>query len=268
MRHLLSLALAAFVMHSEGFCSDYIDIATCIEARTQQYPMNGYEQIVVFAPYRTGTTYVYNIMRFLFESEEMKYAPRGEDIQSELNVCKTHLPQMPKPGTAIICTIRNPLDACFSLYRVLSSTQAVCEADIEKIVEGHMGVWVLSLPFLLNNRKCILLRYEEFVNRIEVVFEKIEAFFSIAIAEQDKELLEKALSRENVLANIKDQASFDYEAPYTRFHGNHIDLREMPAEERDRVRSKILHELKKYQPLIALCGYASVFDSNAGKQVQ
>ncbi len=252
---------ALLLFQSFAFSAETIDIATCIEQRTQQYPMNGYEQIVVFAPYRTGCTYVYNILRFLFESEEMKYPPFREDVPPGQKVCKTHLPQLPKKGTAIVFTTRNPLHSCFSLYRVLSATTPLSEADLEVITANQVGFYIASLPFLSNNPDCLTLKYEEFVDTIDNIFTNIERFFSIAIAEADKQLLRKALDKDNVLANIEHLAIFDHEDPHTRFHGDHIDQGKMPPEEREWAQNKILRELEKFKSIIQACGYSNIFNN-------
>ncbi|MEI8364792.1 MAG: sulfotransferase domain-containing protein [Parachlamydiaceae bacterium] len=256
-------AVIFLFINTDVFSSEFIDIATCIEDRTQQYGLNGYERAIVLSPYRTGSTFAFNILRFLFESEEMKYNLCWDKEIPQRKVYKRHYFEAEKAENIIVYTVRNPLDACFSAYRVslgIDKTKQNLDDNIRDLVTHQMSLWYEFEPILSSPYIFLLLRYEDFVNNIDHVFEKLESFFCIVIAEQDKALLREALSKENVAENVKEFKEFDQTDPYSLLHGYHIELGGMSNGERRRVNRAILRELTKHKRIIEKWGYAHILE--------
>lgn len=232
----------------------YINIANCINDRTKQYPLEGYKGIYLLSPARTGSTVIFNLLRFLFESEENKSTFCYANFECLVN--KTHWLYTHEKDYLYIFTIRNPIDATFSHYRVKRGEwNEDIKTIIDRLAEAQIIVWKDLKKLLFLNRKVIVLRYEDFVNNIDFIFDTLEDELSISIANSDKALLRKALSKENVLYNIRHFESFDDYDHIHGFHGKHIDEEEVSAEEKAYVINLIIETLQKYRRIIEKWGY-------------
>jgi hypothetical protein len=243
-----------------GHASEYIDIANCIDYRTQKYPTGKYEKIFVCSPYRTGSTYIYNIFRFLFEDIETKDNPFWGGAQPIRKVSKNH-GLFEKADTIVeIFTIRNPIDSCVSYCRVMKKDVLIDQKFVEDAIDEVMGLWYQFSPLLEEERNCMIFRYEEFVGDIHHVFNDIESFFSIVIDESDKEFLERALSKENVIANTTRYQSFSEYDNITLLHGNHVASETLPIEDYQTIRRIALEKLESHREIIEKWGYSYIFD--------
>ncbi len=237
MRFLLSLFL---LLSFPLFSDEMIDISQIMEKRTKQYPLKGYNKICLFTPRRTGSTLVYNVLRFLFEKGDR-----------EKIVKKTHSLKKDKRNVAYVFTMRNPVDACFSFYRAKGKETQ----KIAPLIHDQMQCWETLGKLIEKKRKTVLLKYEEFVNDIDFLFAQLEKEFSIKIDEKDKALLRNALSKENVLKNIAQFNDFKQLDKKHHFHGNHIDQGEIDEETRLRLKKEIAQQLIPYKSKIEKWGY-------------
>jgi hypothetical protein len=233
---------------------EFIDIANCINDRTKQYPLKDYTGIYLLSPARTGSTVVFNILRFLFESEENKSKPGYKNFNCLVN--KTHHLYTAEEDYLYVFTIRNPIDATFSHYRIKrgEGNENIGKL-VYKLASAQISLWRNLEKLLSLGRKVIILRYEDFVNNIDFVFDTLEDELSFSIAKPDKVLLRKALSKENVLYNIRHFESFEDYDRIHGFHGKHIDEGEISAEEKAHVTHLIIQALQKYRPIIERWGY-------------
>ncbi len=103
----LSLIFICFSLFAE---EPFIDLRTFVEERTQQYPFQGGEKIYLNTPSRTGSTLVYNVLRYLFERKDQQ----PFDNQEWNLVVKFHEPTLFDPRATYICTIRDPVEASLS----------------------------------------------------------------------------------------------------------------------------------------------------------
>lgn len=246
-------------LNTHGFC--YIDIATCIDYRTQQYPTGNYKTVCICSPPRTGSTFIYNIVRFLFEDELTKHAAHWNENMNVHKVSKSHGILIDDPTRCVIFTVRNPLESSFSTYRVLYGINTLSQTLISEVVETQINYLHQLNNLLLNNKEAILFRYEYFVNDIYYVYNKLETFFSITIDKQDKSLLAEALDRDNVIANIEKFDSFDHFDEISGFHGNHIELDNISLVKRNIINKLLLKELEKHKEIIEMWGYSYIFDT-------
>lgn len=248
------------------FSEDYIDIATSIELRTQQYTLNKYEKIILLSPYRTGSTYIYNILRYLFENNEHKYSPHWGQDHELRKVCKHHSLNFDNDNSFFFITIRNPLDSCVSLYRVLSESHSNNSSEkisIIDIVEQQVSLLYEVDSVFQFYQNFHILYYEDFIDNLDYIYEVIETSLAIKIDNFDKEFLKKVMNRENVIANIKKFPTFNESDPSSLLHGNHIQL--CPSEDINgkATLAAILEELKKHRTIIEKWGYAHIFEHHS-----
>ena len=68
------------------------------------------------------------------------------------------------------------------------------------------------------------LKYEDFTDDLNYLFNFIEDNFSISIASNDKELMKKGYSKQNIFFCTQNFADFNEYLPISGFHGRHINL--------------------------------------------
>lgn len=249
-----------FFLESFLFSSEFIDIGCAINQRTQQYLTGDYKNIYVVSPPRTGSTYIYNILRYLFENDKTKMKSFWGNEYNVHKVAKLHNFIEQDQENAIIIPIRDPLYAIFSLYRISNEKSLINDDEInEEIIEGlvkNYTDFLYQYAFILSNTdEYLLIRYENFFNKMSYVIKKLEEFFSIKIHEKDKFFLEKILSRNNVLANIEKYQTFEKYDPLSGFHGNHIQTIKHPEKE-GRIFRVIFEHLEKHREIIEIWGYS------------
>lgn len=226
--------------------------------RSQQYPTNGYQKILVYSPYRTGSTIVFNVLRFLFEDSDFlcQKIPWGHNKSI---VGKTHNLGYIDPSAIIFCTIRNPEDACFSRYRVMNpgKFQKVNEKALDIAVQDYL-TQMKWMHDLLQKRfhNVVLLKYENFDSKLEVIFDKVENLFNIEICEMDRALMEEAFSKENVALFTKKFENFKKSDNLTLFHGAHIEGDEFSKEEKAFISEEIRKRLSGKCSFLEQYGYA------------
>lgn len=222
-----------------------INISEQYFKRSQQYPTNGYKKIIVLSPYRTGSTFVFNVLRFLFEDLD-NLSHHSFHNSNELIVKKTHNNIHSDADTIFFCPIRNPIDTCFSRYRVW----ATCESEtrfntkrLNTIVEDYLFQMQQIKSLKARHKHTILLKYEDFVENFEFLFNQIENVFDIKICKKDKDLMAKALSKDNVSIVSKKYHNFSTYDTSTLFHGNHVEGDKFPPDEKDRIKDTIRKKL-------------------------
>lgn len=243
------------------FCSVILNANECINIeeqyfkRSQQYPINGYKKIMVFSPYRTGSTLVFNVLRFLFEDSE--FLDKIAWGHHNSIVAKTHALGYMDPSIIVFCLIRNPIDTCFSRYRVMmsqASAQGISPESFQEFEEESLDMAVQDyltqmqwMYDLLNKRvrNVVLLKYEDFNSNLEFIFAKFEKVFNIKICEMDRLLMEELFSKENIALNIKSLQNFQNFNEITLFHGAHIDANEFSEEEKAIIHAKIRERLSR-----------------------
>ncbi len=249
----LSLLFGLFLLPL--LSEEYVDINAQIPYRTQQYPMGNYEKILVCSPYRTGSTLLFNVLRFLFEDVRVLNQSTFEKNVPNAKVGKAHAIFSPKKHHFIFIPVRNPLDACYSYCRFQYKDKEVSETDLDKIVDDYIQKMTKADLLLQKHKNVIALKYEDFAEDFDYLFDLIQAVFSIQVHEKDKCLIKKALSKENVAANIQKYKSYNKFDRSTHFHGNHIDLTTTPTQRQEILKSRIHEKLEPYEDLFERWGY-------------
>ena len=175
--------------------------------------------IVQFGPPRSGTTLVYNILK---------------DIFPERFVETRHYYRQVDRKFPTVVTYRNPLDSIISqllIYAKVNGNNLKKEEpkliitkkmldDVVKVFEKN-GIWeVLNIK---NNKNVLMLKYEDFFNNFDVIFDKVEIFFKKKIDIEKRNLIKKNYNIESVeqISNkMKSYKEIDFK---TLFHGDHIN---------------------------------------------
>lgn len=139
-----------------------IDINEAIKNRSQQYPLSGYSKIWVVAAPRTGSTLIYNILRYLFK-DDPKSQLRTSRIQ---DVWRVHcLPGQIREDTFYVYLTRDPINACFSHIRIrrgFYKNKPETEATINSIINSYMAGMRAISKLRRTNAAVLELRYEDF----------------------------------------------------------------------------------------------------------
>ncbi len=252
LRVLLPLFL--FLGFSKGFSEEeFVDLRTFVQERTHQYPLLVGRKICLITPLRTGSTFVYNVLRFLFEYEDHR-----PWLENRLNlVVKSHHLNALEEDVIYVVTMRNPIDACVSLYRVNSTMFGEEKAleTIDEIVQLQVNSFYCVDRLIYESQKVIVLKYEEFVDDFDFLFDSLESGFFIFIDGKDREVLKRSLNKTNVEKNISGLTVFSQYDEYSLFHGCHIDKRELSNRFLQDATRLVISRLRPYADMFQKWGY-------------
>lgn len=163
------------------------------------------QHILQFSLPRSGSTLVYNVLRELYPRRRIE---------------KCHTLDRRNLESTIVATYRNPADIVASL--LLVSNSSVTDANIreQSILLNRQGIW--DLLAIRNRSNMLLLRYEDFVDDFDVLFNNIENHFQIRIPPEKRKELSAKYDRKSVQAMTERYHDFSQYDPETQFHGRHI----------------------------------------------
>ncbi len=237
-----------------------VDIIKSTGLRTQKYPLKNCRRIDVRAPCRTGSTLVYNVCRFLFEDVNALEKANGENSLDERVVYKRlYVPSASDDKACLIlCTIRNPIDACFSHYRcesILHHVNEVSDSVINRVVLEYVSNMQNLEKLIEQKANVVVFKYEDFSPSIDSLLKMFEGSFSLEISSHDKALANEIFSKESIIRCTKQFTSFLNYDPRTHIHGNHIDMGEIPSAEKELIKKKIKEKLSPYKNSFNRFGY-------------
>lgn len=225
----LPLFFLLILVSSPCYAQEVYDVELLPALRTKRYDAGNYKKIVVFSAPRTGSSLVYNICRFLFE-DDSKLLAHHNDFSLNRLVLKSHkfseIKLIKKEKAFYIFTLRNPLTASISNYRICMQKVINDKFLAKEIVQRHYKVLLFSEYIEKKGRSVLKLKYEDFANNLDFIFDTIESHFQISIDPTDKDLMRKSYSKENVYACTKDLKNFKESLPISGFHGQHVGLQE------------------------------------------
>ncbi len=165
------------------------------------------EKIIQFGIPRSGSTLVYNLLREIFPSKE---------------VLKIHKYKSKYTEFPIVATYRHPLDC------VASSIQRYGLKPVNKVVRQQVKELekngIRDLLKIRGARNILFLRYENFFQNFDFIFNEIELFFDIDIDDRDKMVRKYSLaSVKELTRQYENFSDFD---PETHWHGKHISPNE------------------------------------------
>ena len=205
---------------------ELLDVETPTRMRTTQYRIEPWKKIVVFSAPRTGSSLLYNILRFLFEKDQNLWR-RHDQFYRGCTVVKTHkyadASAVERGDTFFVVPIRNPLHASMSTYRIhyrpIEVLQDFCKNLITRQAD-HLMFETLQMK----GQKVVFLRYEDFEDHPDYVMDFIEDQFQIAISPRDRDLIRRGYSRENIFFSVQALRDFGELLPISGFHGKHVSL--------------------------------------------
>lgn len=165
----------------------------------------GKSRIVQFGIPRSGSTLVYNVLREAYPATYVK---------------KTHSLSAKLLRYPIIATYRHPLDVMASLLQCQALEMSDSEIRKQLILLNIQGLWdILSIR---DKPGVLLLRYEEFSQNFDFLFDAIESFLDQPIAVATRVRLKDTYSVANVKSRIGDNQDFSKYDKVTQLHGRHI----------------------------------------------
>lgn len=237
---------------------DKIDLSQLHLSRIKQYDIGHYDNITLYSPHRTGSTVVYNVLRYLFEDDDIMdilgyYFRKKKNLLAN-KVCKTHFFwPCEQDNTCIVSTIRHPLDTIVSRMRISPKDRS--DQAINKLIRDYFTSWTNIRRLQSYGKKVIVLQYEDFEDNLDAIFSRLEEQLSINIEEQDKANLKNALSRENVQDYIQKFSSFS-KKDITHLHGNHIESDNSPYFNKEEARQRVAKLLIPYKKRVQEVGYS------------
>jgi len=159
--------------------------------------------LVQFSPPRSGSTLVYNLMREIFSNKKIFKVHTLRSMCYELKV---------------VATYRHPLDC------IASSIIRYGKSPTDDEIQRQLEIFNQPLRNLITANKMdniLLLRYEEFVNDFDYIFDHFELFFKIKIQPEKRKALISEYKIESVQKKLKG-GGFEALDKKTQLHGNHI----------------------------------------------
>ena len=166
-----------------------------------------HKKIIQFSPPRSGSTLIYNILREVFPNTDIE---------------KWHTYQNNTSHDPVVVTYRHPLDCIASSIQryELIPTQDVIEKQVIEFNEN--GIWdVLKIK---NKNHVLILRYEEFVNNFDKIYDAIEQHFDIIIPIDKKATITKKYQIDNIQKIVESKSTFAEYDKITHWHGKHISV--------------------------------------------
>lgn len=165
-----------------------------------------YPRIIQFGPIRSGSTLVYNILRETYPLNSV--LKRHKITYSNCNRYKT------------VVTYRNPLDSLASSIK--KDKVLITEKIILKKIEELKNNGLNDLINIFENKNILKLKYEDFYNDINLIFDKLEIYFNKPISIKHREGLKKKYDIKNIILLTKAYKDFSQYDKVSQFHGNHI----------------------------------------------
>ncbi|MBX9839653.1 MAG: glycosyltransferase family 77 protein [Silvanigrellaceae bacterium] len=209
----------------EKFVQNSLDVERLPECRTQQYSSSPIEQIIVFSAPRTGSSLIFNVLKYFFENKNSISLDHRQYHPSR-KVFKTHHTKYfdlcDKNTTLFIVPVRNPFDAALSHSRIGGGALLPDEERAQALINKQCDRFFYAKNKKKEGFNVIFLRYEHFENNIKYLLHQIENIFSISIDEIDKKNILFGYSKENIAQAIKSLTGFQEFLPLSGFHGNHL----------------------------------------------
>ena len=220
-------ALLIFLFCAATCHGDIYDVETLPLLRTKRYSMGPYEKLLVYSAPRTGSSLVYNVLRFLFEQEDHLLAPHHLFDRSR-TVLKTHLSKefnlLQNEQAIYIVTIRDPIAAGLSMIRVCTPPIKSYQRWCKGLIYGQAERLSYAEKKQMGGCEVRFLKYEQFDRNLESLFDFVEKTFSLTILEADKEIMRAGYKKENIYANTLHLPDFTEFLPISGFHGQHVSL--------------------------------------------
>ena len=195
--------------------------------------------IIQMSPVRSGSTLVYNILR---------------EALPNVRIIKYHTYECYFSHLKVVATVRNPLDCIASIHKANKWKPSL--DSVELGAARFLANGGDAITALRDRPNALILRYEEFFQDFDVIFDAFESFFNIQLNTTIRNELRRKYSVENVEKITTTQNSFKSWDKETLFHGNHIsETKGSPGVASDFFSAEQMERLEE------LCqGYMNAFD--------
>jgi hypothetical protein len=163
--------------------------------------------IIQFSPIRTGSTLIFNVLVDLFPKKRIK---------------KTHTYDAAYARLKTVCTIRHPLDSIASTIKTKRELKLTPEQVFRQSVAEFEDSGIRDIIRMVGQPNTLIFKYEEFIEDLEPVFDRIEAAFGRKIPEQERARIKEKQSIDAVASRSSALGEFSNWDPVTKLHGNHI----------------------------------------------
>lgn len=162
-------------------------------------------KILQFSPPRSGSTLVYNILREIFPKKE---------------ILKQHTYRHIISRYPVVVSYRHPLDCiASSIQRYgLSPTKEVIDQQIIEFEENGIS----DILRIKNKKNVLMLRYEDFFDDFNIIYNSIDQFFDIKISYEIREDITSRYQIQNIEKIVSSKNTFSEYDIITHWHGNHI----------------------------------------------
>lgn len=171
--------------------------------------LNRHDTIIQFSPPRTGSTLIFNILRIIFHNKKILKLHNMSTIKKKISI-------------PIIVTVRNPLDSISSILRVNEEKSLNSTIITEYINYFVNDAGIKDVLEIANKDNVLILKYEEFQNDFEYIFEKLEKFFSIEIKIELRNEIIHEFNIDKVKEKQSNLKNFSQYDKISHIHGNHI----------------------------------------------
>jgi len=179
----------------------------------------GAKIFVVSGP-RTGSTLVYNVVHYLFETH---LGPHNKDDHkkiTKLHALNTEL--FDRYDSYLISTIRDPVAVVASFCNLYPHPEDQAIRGYCKFASDQFHIAKRGKNLYKN--RCLILRYEEFAqDQFDPLFDRLESFFQITIDEMIRDKMKKLFSREAHQQISGKFKTFNEWDPLSGWHGKHIN---------------------------------------------
>jgi len=161
-------------------------------------------KIIQVSPPRSGSTLIYNLL---------------SELQPGRYIKKEHGIRLSYRKHRVVVSYRHPLDSVVSMLTSKSlefSTENI-KKEAKAIMEGIDALFVMQTW-----DKVLFLKYEDFINDFDYIFDNFESFLSIKINEEIRKELKSKYNIENVKIMMPSSDDFNVYDKNTGFHANHI----------------------------------------------
>lgn len=164
---------------------------------------------------RTGSTLLFNVLQHLFTSTNETPAVIKAHSHKDIK------PLMTKGANLyIISSLRPPLDQLASrvlTYGIDIKDPHLLLKELKKIVKQQKKL----IRIVTSHRQSLLLNYDSF-SELDYIFENLESFFKITIAEEERSYMKANFSKARLKTISDSLEDFSQIDPSTQIHGNHI----------------------------------------------
>lgn len=123
----------------------------------------------------------------------------------------------------MVVSIRNPLDAIASSIRRydLEATPEVIDGQIREFQRNGMP----ELPDLIHRPKTLILKYEEFYQKFDFLFDQLDGFFGVTTTVATRDAFHRQFAASRVKQRADQLGRFDQFSTNDHIHGRHVSER-------------------------------------------